>query len=354
VTKKNTPAKPKVSIHDVAREAGVALSTVSNALAGKEIVKESTRVRIQEIADRMGYRVSVVARALRMQRTFTLGVLLADVSNPSSPDFLRGVEDVADRESCSLLVCNTDGLLDKQVTQMKVLLDRRVDGLVMLSQYSDPPLVRELLDSGTPYVLLQRRSRKHQDDYVGANNDEGISAAVEHLVKLGHTRIGLIRGPSESSTADERMVAFQQAVARLQIDNDPALIVQGNYHVEGGYRAAKEFLAMRNPPTAILAANDMSAIGVMNAAHEANIAIPEQLSIVGLDDIELASYAPINLTTIALQRRDMGAAAATLLMDRIKNKRKKAKQVLFPMRLVVRGSTGQAPKKRAKRKVAVA
>lgn len=345
-----TRPKAKVSIHDVAREAGVALSTVSNALAGKEIVKESTRVRIQEIADRMGYRVSVVARALRMQRTFTLGVLLADISNPSSPDFLRGVEDVAERESCSLLVCNTDGVLEKQITQMKVLLDRRVDGLVLLSQYSDPPLVRELLDSGTPFVLLQRRSRQHQDDYVGADNNEGISAAVEHLVKLGHTRIGLIRGPSESSTADERMIAFQESVARLQIDDDPELIVQGNYHVEGGYRAAKEFLAMRNRPTAILAANDMSAIGVMNAAHEAGVAIPDQLSVIGLDDIELASYAPINLTTIALQRRDMGAAAATLLMDRIKKKHKKAKQVLFPMRLVVRGSTSLVPKKRARRK----
>lgn len=350
MTKKNAPPKSKVSIHDVAREAGVALSTVSNALAGKEIVKESTRVKIQEIADRMGYRVSVVARALRMQRTFTLGVLLADVSNPSSPDFLRGVEDVAEREACSLLVCNTDGALEKQITQMKVLLDRRVDGLVLLSQYSEQPLVRELLDSGTPFVLLQRRSPKHLDDYVGADNNAGISAAVEHLVKLGHTRIGLIRGPSESSAADERMQAFQQAVARLGAATDPALIVQGNYHVEDGYRAAQAFLAMRNRPTAILAANDMSAIGVMNAAHEAGIAIPEQLSVIGLDDIALASYAPIDLTTIALPRRDMGAAAAELLMERIKKNRKKAKQVLFPMRLVVRGSSGPAPKKRARSK----
>ena len=350
MTKKTAPPKMKVSIHDVAREAGVALSTVSNALAGKDNVKESTRIKVQEVADRMGYRVSVLARSLRMQRTFTLGVLLADVSNPSSPDFLRGVEDVAERESCSLLVCNTDGLVDKQIAQMKVLLDRSVDGLVLISQYNDPPLVRALLESGTPFVLLQRRSRVHQDDYVGANNEEGIVAAVDHLVALGHRRIGLIRGPSESSTAEERFVVFQQAVARLGIDNDPQLIIQGNYHVDGGYRAAKELFALKNRPTAILAANDMSAIGVMNAAHEAGISIPSDLSLVGLDDIALASYAPINLTTIALPRRDMGAAAATMLMDRIKKKHKKAKQLLFPMKLVVRGSTGPAPRKRARAK----
>jgi LacI family transcriptional regulator len=349
MVKKATAIKTKVSIHDVAREAGVALSTVSNALSGKDNVKESTRQKVQEAADRLGYRVSVVARALRMQRTFTLGVLLADVANPSSPDFLRGVEDMAERESCSLLVCNTDGLLEKQIAQMHVLLDRRVDGLVLLSQYCDPPLVRELLNSGTPFVLLQRRSRQYQDDYVGADNHEGITAAIEHLVGFGHKRIGLIRGPTESTTADERLDAYRIAVERLKLDDDPALVIQGNYQVDGGYRAAREFISMSQRPTAILAANDMSAIGVMNAASEAGLSIPGDLSLVGLDDIELASYARIDLTTIALQRRDMGAAAAALLLDRIRKKRKKARQVLFPMKLIVRGSTGPVPSKKKSR-----
>jgi LacI family transcriptional regulator len=349
MVKKAAAVKTKVSIHDVAREAGVALSTVSNALSGKDNVKESTRKKVQEAAERLGYRVSFVARSLRMQRTFTLGVLLADVSNPSSPDFLRGVEDLADREACSLLVCNTDGLLDKQLAQMRVLLDRRVDGLVLLSQYCDPPLVRELLNSGTPFVLLQRRSRQHVDDYVGADNHEGITAAIEHLVSFGHKRIGFIRGPTESTTADERLEAYRLAVERLKLDDDPTLVIQGNYQVDGGYRAGREFLSMDKRPTAILAANDMSAIGVMNAASEAAVSIPDDLSLIGLDDIELASYAPINLTTIALQRRDMGTAAATLLMDRIRKKRKKAKQILFPMKLVVRGSTGPVPSKKKAR-----
>lgn len=346
MVKKAAPLQPKISIHDVAREAGVALSTVSNALSGKDNVKESTRQKVQEAAERLGYRVSVVARALRMQRTFTLGVLLADVSNPSSPDFLRGIEDVAERESCSLLVCNTDGLLEKQIAQMRVLLDRRVDGLVLLSQYGDPPIVRELLNSGTPFVFLQRRSRKHHDDYVGADNHEGITAAIEHLVGFGHKRIGFIRGPTESTTADERLEAYRELVERLNLDADPALIIQGNYQVDGGYRAAREFLSMTKRPTAILAANDMSAMGVMNAAAEAGVSIPGDLSLIGLDDIELASFAPVNLTTIALPRRDMGAAAAMVLMDHIRKKRKRAKQTLFPMKLVVRGSTGPVPAKK--------
>jgi LacI family transcriptional regulator len=349
MARRTSPDRQKISIHDVAREAGVALSTVSNALAGKGNVLEPTRAKVQRAADRLGYRVSVVARALRMQRTFTIGILLADVANPSSPDFLRGVEDVAERESCSLLVCNTDGLLKKQIAQMRVLLDRRVDGLVLISQYCESPLVRELLNAETPYVLLQRRSKKYRDDYVGGDNLGGITAAVAHLVEFGHKRIGFMRGPIESSAADERLDAFQQAVKRFRIDPDPSLIVQGDYQVEGGYRAAKQFFAMKHSPTAILAANDMSAIGVVNAAHELGIKIPRDLSLIGLDDIAMASFAPINLTTIALQRRAMGAAAANLLMERIRNKKEsKVQRISFPMELVIRGSTGPVPTMRSR------
>ncbi|OON41875.1 hypothetical protein BTJ39_01580 [Izhakiella australiensis] len=332
----------KVSIFDVAREAGVAVSTVSNALTGKTIVKESTRERVQAAADKLGYRVSVVARSLRMQRTFTLGVLLADVANPSSPDFLRGIEDIADSEQCSLLVCNTDGQLDKQLAQMRVLLDRRVDGLVMLSQHCDQPEVRALLNGDTPYVMIQRRSLSHDDNYVGANNEEGIGAAVRHLVGLGHRRIGLIRGPLDSSTADERYEAYLSALRAHQLPLVAEYVVQGDYHVSGGYQAAKRFFAMQPPPTAILAANDMSAIGVMNAAHDAGLNIPADFSLIGLDDIEMASFSPINLTTIALQRREMGAAATELVMKMVRQKglSSKPKKKIFPMKLVVRGSTG--------------
>ncbi|AHF77279.1 LacI family transcriptional repressor [Sodalis praecaptivus] len=331
-----------MSIFDVAREAGVAVSTVSNALTGKTIVKESTRARVQAAADSLGYRVSVVARSLRMQRTFTLGVLLADVANPSSPDFLRGIEDIADREQCSLLVCNTDGQLEKQLAQMRVLLDRRVDGLVMLSQHCESPEVRALLAGGTPYVMLQRRSLYHEDNYVGANNEEGIGAAVKHLVGLGHQRIGLIRGPRDSSTADERYEAYLSALRAHRLPFNPDYVVQGDYQVTGGYEAATRFFAMRPRPTAILAANDMSAIGVMNAAHGAGLRIPQDFSLIGLDDIEMASFSPINLTTIALQRREMGAAATAMVLKMVFQKSpSKPKQKIFPMKLIVRGSTGR-------------
>lgn len=338
--------KPKVSARDVAREAGVSLSTVSNALTGKDNISEETRTRVLEVVNRLGYRVSVVARALRMQRTFTLGVLLADISNMSSPDFLRGMEEVADRESCSLLVCNTDGQLKRQLAHMRTLIDRRVDGLLLLSQHCDDPEVREIFAGGTPYVLLQRRSTRHNDNYVGADNLEGITAAVQHLVDLGHRRIGFIRGPKESSTANERLEAYRVVAKRFELDLDAGLVVQGDHRIEGGHRAAKRFFAMKNRPTAILAANDMCAIGVINAAYETGIDIARDLSLIGMDDIAMSSLGPISLTTIAIDRKKMGATAATLLMQQIRDNdadaRPNAQQIIFPMTLVVRGSTGPA------------
>lgn len=322
----------------------MSLSTVSNALANKDCVKESTRLKVQEAALRLGYRVSAIARALRTQRTFTIGVLMADVSNPSSPDFLRGIEDVADIEKCSLLLCNTDEIVDKQISHMRVLLERQVDGLILVSQHCEAPEIRQLLNSGTPYVLLQRRSATFKDDYVGNNNQAGIQAAVEHLVNLGHRRIGFIRGPVTSSTAIEKLAAFHSAIKLFCLDSNPALIVQGNYQIEGGYKSAGKLLDLPLRPTAIIAANDLSSMGVFNAAADRGLIIPHDLSVIGWDDIQIASLPFVNLTTLHLPKREMGAAAATLLMNRIKKKRiVAAKEVILPLRLTVRGSSGPAP-----------
>lgn len=335
---------PRVSIRDVARECDVSLSTVSNALANKHCVTDSTRKKVQAAALKLGYRVSGIARALRMQRTFTIGVLMADVSNPSSPDFLRGIEDVADHEKCSLLICNTDEIIDKQIAHMRVLLERQVDGLVLVSQHCEAPEIRQLLNSGTPFVLLQRRSPIFKDDYVGNDNREGILAAVKHLVDLGHRRIGFMRGPVASSTAIEKLAAFHSAIKSFRLDPNPALIVQGNYQIEGGYKSGGELLDLPLRPTAIIAANDHSAMGVFNAAADRGLLIPRDLSVIGWDDIQMASLPFVNLTTLQLPKREMGAVAATLLMERIRKKRMvTAKEVILPLRLTVRGSSGPAP-----------
>jgi LacI family transcriptional regulator len=306
---------------------------------------------VKETAERLGYRASSVARALRMQRSFTIGVLIADVANPAFPDFVRGVEDVAIREKCSLLLCNTDGDEEKQIWHMRALLDSQVDGMVLISQYTDTPRVRELLESGTPFVLVQRRSLRHEDDYVGSDNVGGITQAVDHLAGLGHTRIGFVRGPMGSSTAAERLEAYKAAVRRLKLDRDSDLIFNGDYNLPTGYDAGLRLLSLPNRPTAIMASNDLNAMGVIEAGMELGIEVPADLSVVGLDDIQLASFRRIDLTTIHLQKRTMGAAAADMLMKRIRNQRPSpAREQIFPTGLVVRGSTARAPQAAARRR----
>jgi LacI family transcriptional regulator len=343
-TPKGAARKRRATIHDVARESGFALSTISNALSGKTHVSEETRARVQEIAERLGYRASAAARSLRLRQSSMIGVLVADVANPASPDFLRGIEDVAARHGCDVLLCNTDGSEQRQIAQMRALLDRNVDGIVLISQHCASPPVRALLEDGTPYVLLQRRSHLYQDDYVGADNLTAIGDAVAELARLGHRRVGFIRGPAESSTAAERLDGFRQAIKRHSIDPDPALIHDGDYSVESGYRATLDFLSRGSPPTAIIASNDMNALGVLDAASARGMKVPEQLSVIGYDNVIFAGFARISLTTIDLPKREMGAAAAALLMKKIKTKRKTFPQtIIFPTRLVLRGSIGPVP-----------
>ncbi|SEQ25786.1 transcriptional regulator, LacI family [Faunimonas pinastri] len=336
--------KSRITIYDVARETGLAPSTVSNALAGKGHVSEKSRLLVQEAATRLGYRALPLARALRLQRSFTIGVLIADIANPAFPDFVRGVEDVVVREKCTLLLCNTDGQEASQIEQMDALGDRGVDGIVLISQHTRSPEIRQRLQAGPPFVLVQRRSAGFEDDYVGSDNAGAIEAAVRHLAGLGHSRIAFVRGPVESSTALERLDAFRQAVVGFGLDPDPQLIYPGDYSMASGYQAAMLLLNSRHPPTAIIASDDMNALGIMEAAHRLRAPIPQRLSVIGFDDITLASFGRIDLTTIHLPKRDMGRAAAELLVRRIAGDRHEpARLIMFPTQLVIRGSTGPAP-----------
>lgn len=316
---------------------------MSNALADKDNVHPTTKARVLEVAERIGYQASIVARALRKQRTFTIGVLLSDVTNPSSPDFLRGVESVAEEADCSLLICNSDGDVHKQAQQMQALLARQVDGLVLISQHCEPESIKRLLDQAPAYVLLQRRDLERRGDYVGGDNAMGIGEALDHLFDNGHRRIAFLHGPGSSSSAWERRAAYLAGMQDRGLRPHDEWIVETDYSVEGGRASAQALFALPEPPTAIIASSDMNAIGVMSAAKKAGIDVPSRLSIIGLDNIDLAALPLIELTTIALPRREMGRAAASMLLERIRGEyAAPPKNILFPMNLVVRQTTSAA------------
>jgi LacI family transcriptional regulator len=328
----------RVTIRDVAIKSGHAVSTVSNALADKRHVSEETKQHVKQVAAELGYRPSTLARALRMRLSSTIGVLVADVGNPATPEFIRGVDDIAVREGCTILLCNTDDQESRQISQMETLLDRQVDGMILISQHVESPAVRRLLDQ-VPFVLLQRRSSRFRDDYVGSDNHGGTGATVDHLVDLGHRRIGFITGPGSSSTAMERLEAFESGVLARGCDSDPELVFRADYSRNSGYRAMEYFASLDTPPTAIIASNDVNALGVLDAANDMGLRIPQDMSVIGCDDIEFASLRRIDLTTLTLPKRDMGAAATELLLRRIHAKRTvQPREIIMPTRLTIRGS----------------
>jgi len=222
---------------------------------------------------------------------------------------------------------------------MRTLLDRKVEGMVLISQYCSSPKVRELLGSGTPFVLVQRRNENFKDDYVGSDNVGGIVAAIRHLYKLGHRRIGWLRGPADSSSAHERNVAFEAESRRLRLEMQPEFMFGASYTLPGGYQAGMHFLSLARPPTAVMASSDVSAIGLMQAVIDSGLSVPKDMSVTGIDDIALAAFHRIELTTIRQQRREMGSAAARLLLKRIRGLRGRPRSIITPTELVVRGST---------------
>ncbi|WP_299655282.1 LacI family DNA-binding transcriptional regulator [uncultured Jannaschia sp.] len=333
------PDQKRVTIKDVARETGLAMSTVSNALAGKDLVKPKTRAFVVETAERLGYRASIVARSLRAQRSYAIGVLIEDVSNPSASAFVRGVEDVANSVGCTLLLADTDSDLERQVMAMRTLIDRQVDGLVLISQHLDDSRVREMLTAGTPSVLVQRRDPRLPLDYVGSDNTGGVIEALRYISRIGHKRVGFVTGPIHSSSVLERLETFQATAAELGFEDPESLIHEGRYSFGSGLEAAGFFSGLRTPPTCILASNDMNAIGLMQGLSERGMATPRDVSVVGLDDIDLAGFKAIDLTTVRLEKRAIGAEAARLLLRRVDEPDRPAESSILPTRLIVRGTT---------------
>lgn len=336
---------------DVARACGVAPSTVSNALAGKAYVKPATRQAIEAAAAKLGYRVSTIARALRTHRSFSVGVLLADIANPTFPEIVRGIETALRESGCTLLLCNTDGSESRQAQYLRALQDRHVDGLILVSQHLETPEIQALLAHAPPTVLVHRRHRTRPLDYVGLDNAGGIEKALEHLRELGHYRIAIMRGPVASTAVAERVSAFQRYVRRHRLDRDPRLVVQADYSRDGGYAAGEQLFALADRPTAIIASNDVAALGLMEAASRHGIRIPRDLSVVGFDDIFVSALDSIALTTIQQPKHEIGAAAADLLLKRITSGKSnyRPREVIFPARLIVRGTTAPPAQRPAQR-----
>jgi|SRR5665213_228922 len=331
----------QVTLKELAARAKVHPSTVSR-VANKDPnlrIAPSTRSRIEALLAETEYRPNAVARGLKLRQTLVLAVVIPDITNPFFAAMFRGVEDGATPRGYQVLLCNTDGSPDRERSHLQSLAARRVDGVILASTFLKDPTVRWLRHQRTPYVLVNRFSDEDVDPFVGSDDLSGATIATQHLISLGHVRIGHLAGQSTTSTGVLRRKGYEAALAGAGLPADPELLVESGFVEEGGAEAMEHLLSLKSPPTAIFAVTDMTAIGAYGVARRRGLRIPEDLAIAGYNDIPLASRLIPGLTTVHIPIHEFGSVAAGILLEQIETGELTPKRVAFNPHLVVRGST---------------
>jgi LacI family transcriptional regulator len=330
------------TLRDVATAAGVHPATASRALnpSTRLLVSEDTAQRVLEAASRLGYRPNPVARSLRTRRSNTVGVLIPDLNNPLFPPMLRGVEDMLAERGYVALIGNTDADERRERMVFDQMLARHVDGFVLATATLRHPILDEAAEADLPVVLMNRTASGYPFSSVSVDNEQGVQAAVAHLAALGHTRIGHIAGPQDTSTGVSRLRGFRDGLRASGLEaRDDQVIEARAYSTEEGMRCCAELLGHRGDLTAIVAANDMVAVGCYSAFEEMRLTCPEDVSVIGFNDMPFIDRLRPPLSTVRFPHYQLGMEAAKLLLERIDGSGGPVKILYLAPELVVRGST---------------
>jgi LacI family transcriptional regulator len=335
----STEGRP-VTLKELAARAGVHPSTVSRVVNNDPVLRVSaqTRARIEALLEETDYRPDVVARSLRLRQTFVVAMIIPDITNPLFANIFMGIEEVAGERGYGVLLANTGGSVERERDHLRSLQARRVDGLILASVSLRDPAVRWLREQGIKHVLVNRYSGE-RDPFVGADDVAGGTIATRHLIELGHRRIAHLAGSMGVSTAVQRRRGHLRALEEAGIVPDPSLVVESGYLEANGRRGMEHLLALRRPPTAVFAVTDVVAMGAHAAVLERGLRIPDDVAIVGYNDIPLASRLAPPLTTLRVPARDFGRFSAEMLLDQVRSGRSTHRRVVLQPELIVRGST---------------
>jgi len=333
------------TLKDIAKVAGVSHTTVYRALNDKPRISQATKERIVSIARELNYQPNVLAQSLVLGRTKTLGLVITTIVNPFYPELAKGIEDAARSLGYSIILCSTnfDPSLEKQYIDM--LQSRGVDGIIFTSAHIHDPNITSLVEDRFPLILVNRRvygiPLMDSVDYVVVENTKGGFLAVEHLIRMGHRRIGIISGSSDSSAAVERLEGARKAFIDYGLNPADLLVLEGDFLKPSGYEAAREFLSLKNSPTAIFGVNDYMVLGAYEAILDSGLRVPENIALIGFNNITFSAMKGIELSTIGQKKYEMGAMAVHLLIDRIEGRNgDKARQITLEPELIVRRSCG--------------
>lgn len=335
------------TMKDVARRAGVSVGTVSNVLNNSATVQAENREKVMKAVAELGFRSNMVARTLKTKVSRDIGLIIPSISNPFYPEVARGVEDAANKAGLTVFLCNDDRNIEKERHYIESLLLKNVGGLILVK----PQISLEEIDAvgqQIPVVLVDTGTNVSPNhSIVSVDDKSGISEGLKHLYKNGHRKIAFVRGLNDSLSSQNRVDAYVNFMESMGLPVRKEYIYRGNYDWNSGYSAARYLLDLDDPPTAIFTANDLMAIGCIRAAQMSGLTVPDDLSVIGFDNLDITDYCYPRLTTIDQPKYDMGVASVELLLRRMnhQNSGDAADKLTLPTTLIVRDSAGPIPVK---------
>jgi len=334
-----------MDMRDLAKVAGVSSATVSRVINGSNLVRPATAEKVRRVIDELKFVPNGSATTLKHGRSSSYGLIIPDITNPFFPEFIRSFEEILVTKKQDMLMATTDLHASRMQHTIHRMLVRQVDGVALLASEIETGPIETLIRNKVPLVTLDRRVVGRGLSDVSVHCASGMGEAIEHLAKLRHQKIAYIGGSAGLTISDHREQAFHKAMQKAGLKVNPQFIRVGNYRITGGEKGMAELLALPDRPTAVMSANDLTAIGALRVLHRENISVPDEISVVGFDDIELCDLFFPPLTTIRLPRHEVAETFVTALESAGHDPHAVGKQYSVKTSLVVRSSTGPARKK---------
>ncbi|MTT32524.1 catabolite control protein A [Terrilactibacillus sp. BCM23-1] len=328
------------TIYDVAREASVSMATVSRVVNGNPNVKPTTRKKVLEAIERLGYRPNAVARGLASKKTTTVGVIIPDISNVFFSELARGIEDIATMYKYNIILCNSDQNKNKEMHLIQTLLGKQVDGIVFMGGEINQDLIEEFKKSPVPIVLAATLDEQNQVPSVNINYEQAVFDAITYFINQGHKRIGFISGPTEVPiNGEHKLKGYKRALESAEIPYLEDLVAIGDDTYESGKEATEQFLALDNKPTAIFAGSDEMGIGVIHQIQDSGLTVPNDIEVISNDNTRLAQMVRPTLSCVVQPMYDIGAVAMRLLTKFMNKEEVDEITVTLPYRIEYRSST---------------
>jgi DNA-binding LacI/PurR family transcriptional regulator len=328
-----------MNIKEVAARARLSTATVSRTINQSGLVRPQTAEKVRRVIQELGYYPNTQARALVSGRSQMFGLIISDIVNPFFPELVKSFEFAAIRRGYEVIVANTDYNSERMGACVRRMIERKVDGVAIMTSEIDRHLLDELSDRRLPVVFLDVGKLKPQISNIKVDYSKGIGEAVQHIVALGHQRVGFISGPLALKSARTRRSAFLKCIDACGIGERQRCVVEGNHKIDGGEVAMRQLLSLAKPPTAVLTSNDLTAIGALRAVTRVGLSVPDDISVVGFDDIELSQFTQPPLTTIRLSRDELGRKAFDALYETVAGGQRPGHEIKVSTSLVLREST---------------